>query len=614
MIAKTITSTNFSSLCEYLIGNREFEAKVLMANEVRFDTPKHMSEDFLYISNQRLSKTKCAQHFILSFPKFEEMDDHKAISIAQEFLKEVKITNSQYSIISHSGVKEHFHLHIACNLVNLDLNSINDSFMGVRCKKAAIAITKKYGLIEIKEKTLAYTNLDALNMQERTKAEIYFTCKELLKCVTDIDEFKIELNKVNIKLSTVGKKGSNDIIGLKFSSGIYNFKGSQVHRSLSLKGVIDQININKQELLKESTAENKETIKRGTSITDTLTGVEKAKAIVPDEYIKDANPKDIIKQEIIEAIKLFLTSSPTVQVFQDKLANKGIETVILKKQSSGIVKGILFKKNDVTFKGSELHREYSISNILKIISRNPYTNQKESLKIKPQQNNVIESNHKSTGKKTIEPLFKFKTHSDLHSRIADASSFLKYQADKTNAKSTLIETIQSFNLRGVSVIPVFQTIDSEKVLKTVLFKLISDDSSINPTLSLNQISSAFKVEEFKSLFQGPEQMGTEILDQEQTVPGIYFSYEPSLVEFFANESKSKITPEIKEFILNNNPQLETEISYCENLQSGSGGFNEYPTKSNHSLSKLFADYGGPAPTNQGVDDILFPQKRKKLRH
>lgn len=363
MIAKAIPSSSFANLTEYLFGNREDkdEAKILAVNAVRYDSPRNMANDFEFIRRQRPAKQKAAIHLILSFHKKDKIGTYEAIQIAEAFLKEMKINNTQYAIIEHSGVKEHKHLHIACNMVNLDIQAINESFIGLRCKKAAEKLTKQFGLIEVQEKSRESTNLEALNRKERAKAEIYFKTKELLPYVNSLDELKTYLKKEQIILTTIGKPGSLEIAGCRFTKEGFTFKGSQVHQSLSYTKILESIDSNKSLASNEIKYEPQINIPTGRKLID-----------VPDEYLPEEEPREKEKRKITKALSSLLTYVPSLLSLIKKLKQQGIDTEILYKKPSGTVQGICFKipGSDIVFKGSELSRKFSYSNIEKTLEEN----------------------------------------------------------------------------------------------------------------------------------------------------------------------------------------------------------------------------------------------------
>jgi hypothetical protein len=54
--------------------------------------------------------------------------------IANKYLKELGIINTQYAVSKHTD-KAHLHMHIVANMVNNEGKAITDSWIGLRGKK-----------------------------------------------------------------------------------------------------------------------------------------------------------------------------------------------------------------------------------------------------------------------------------------------------------------------------------------------------------------------------------------------------------------------------------------------------------------------------------------------
>ena len=104
-------------------------------------------------------------------------------------MQKLNITDTQFSITKHID-RRHAHLHIIANLVNNKGKAISDSYLGLRGKKIAQAITDEYKLTPALKKNLALTNLDALRGEDVRKYAIYQAIKEVLPQCRMVEELE----------------------------------------------------------------------------------------------------------------------------------------------------------------------------------------------------------------------------------------------------------------------------------------------------------------------------------------------------------------------------------------------------------------------------------------
>jgi hypothetical protein len=73
------------------------------------------------------------------FAKFlsrEVLSDEQLVKIAKEYLEQLKIVDTQYSITKHTDTR-HLHVHVLANMVNNEGEAISDSYIRLRGKKIA---------------------------------------------------------------------------------------------------------------------------------------------------------------------------------------------------------------------------------------------------------------------------------------------------------------------------------------------------------------------------------------------------------------------------------------------------------------------------------------------
>jgi len=221
MISKVVIGKTFYGACRYICMDKK-RAVVLEVEGVRDYDYKLMAKDFELQQSMRPSLTKAVFHGIISFYPGEKVEDKMMAEIAREYLAEMKITDTQFAIVKHID-KIHSHLHILANLVNNNGETIRDNWIGLKGKKVAQKLTKKYGLKEAISKDLSLVNLNALNEKEANRYIIYQAILDTIpRCwnLNDLKELlmkrKIELQEPHFLLSSILEKFTPALKGCFF--------------------------------------------------------------------------------------------------------------------------------------------------------------------------------------------------------------------------------------------------------------------------------------------------------------------------------------------------------------------------------------------------------------
>jgi hypothetical protein len=85
------------------------------------------------------------------------------------------------------------------------------------------------------------------------------------------------------------------------------------------------------------------------------------------ERLESLNEAEAVKYQIYEAISQSLPLSRTFEDLQSRLLKRGIETLYKYKGKTDEIQGISFKKGELYFKGSEIDRKFSYSNLQKVL-------------------------------------------------------------------------------------------------------------------------------------------------------------------------------------------------------------------------------------------------------
>jgi len=248
MISKPVPARSFYHTCNY-IANKP-GAEILIAEGVRSHDVKLMAEDFERQRQLHPSKELACFHGILSFYPGENPSDEIMTEIAGKYLQRLGITNTQYVASKHTD-KAHLHLHIVANMVNNEGNIISDSWIGLRGKKVAQALTKEYKLIPAIKKNLQFTHLESMNELEVGKYKIYMAIAENLPHCHTLEELEAQLRQQGIETLYKYKGQTQEKQGISFKTGEYSFKGSQVDRKFSLAGLRKALALQEREHLQE---------------------------------------------------------------------------------------------------------------------------------------------------------------------------------------------------------------------------------------------------------------------------------------------------------------------------------------------------------------------------
>jgi hypothetical protein len=244
MISKPVPADSFYHTCRYIC--QKPSAEVLAVEGVREHNYKVMAEDFIRQQQLRPSKAKACLHAILSFHPSEKPSNEIMVEIARKYLERLGVINTQFAIVKHTD-RAHPHLHIVANMVDNKGRAISDSWIGLRGKKVAQALTQEYNLVPAIQKDLAITHTEAMNEQEATRYRIYQAISENLPHCRTLEDLEKQLASQGIKVQYKYKGQTEEKQGISFKMGNARFKGSQIDRQYSLAGLQKTLDQQQQE-------------------------------------------------------------------------------------------------------------------------------------------------------------------------------------------------------------------------------------------------------------------------------------------------------------------------------------------------------------------------------
>jgi hypothetical protein len=251
--------------------------------------------------NPKLAKS--VGHIPLAYSKddVDRLTDEFMVKLAKEYMREMKIGNTQYIIVRHHD-REHPHCHIVFNRVSNDGKTVSDKNDHFRNEKVTKALKEKYGLTFGEGKEKVHTR--RLKEPDKTKYEIYHAVKSALKLAKNWSQFVSLLKKQNISLKFKYKGKTNEVQGISFNKGDYTFKGSEIDRSFSYSKLNQALTGNgqavEQHVQAKDTGWNTLIESVGTGIADVATGLGGLLDIQPSGSDYDPAQAEYLRQQAIE--------------------------------------------------------------------------------------------------------------------------------------------------------------------------------------------------------------------------------------------------------------------------------------------------------------------------
>lgn len=171
-------------------------------------------------------------HIALSYSPVDapKLTDEKMIQLAQEYMHEMKITDTQYIIVRHQD-REHPHVHIVFNRIGNNGKTISDRNDMYRNEQVCKKLKAKHGLYFAGGKEQVKQH--RLKEPDKSKYEIYTALKNEIGQSRNWQQLQERLAEMGITIQFKYKGQTDEIQGVSFSKGEYTFKGSEIDRSFS---------------------------------------------------------------------------------------------------------------------------------------------------------------------------------------------------------------------------------------------------------------------------------------------------------------------------------------------------------------------------------------------
>lgn len=227
--------------------NEEKDAKIVHKQLLMNSNPNDITKEFKFIQQFNPNCKKNTLSFVLS----PTIEDGKKIGIKElrkitkDFILLMNIEERQAIAFVHQD-KDHKHIHLYVNRIDFHGNAYNDSFIGKKAQKVAEKVAILNGL-----KTVKQVQKEKENSTKVIRKEIFnlhnncikqYKPKTFQEYIQWMKQFQIEIKPVISK--------ANQLQGFKYTYQKQEFKGSAVHRELSINKIALQI-YNKNKFLKE---------------------------------------------------------------------------------------------------------------------------------------------------------------------------------------------------------------------------------------------------------------------------------------------------------------------------------------------------------------------------
>ena len=228
----------------------EKKPEIVHSQYLAGDTPKEITQEFRTIQQQNHQCKKNTLSFVLSptIKNGKEMKNKELQEITQRFLKQMKLQENQAIAFVHRN-RKHVHIHLYVNRINFQGEAYKDNFIGKRSQQAAERVAKEMGLTTVRE--VQQQKLDKAKDMRMILKRIH---EKVIKEVRpkDFDQYIKAMEAYPIKvIPSINKQ--NQLQGFRFEFAGQNLKGSEVHRSMSMNKIAEQIGFNRNVVEKAKT-------------------------------------------------------------------------------------------------------------------------------------------------------------------------------------------------------------------------------------------------------------------------------------------------------------------------------------------------------------------------
>ncbi len=233
MIAKNIKAKSFAGCVKYVIKK---DAEVLLSEGVMDLNAKTMITSFELQQSVRPEIKSPVGHIPISFsPEDKErMTNDFMVKIAKEYMQFMGIKDTQYIIVRHHD-NPNEHIHIVYNRIDNNGKLISDKNDYRRNITSCKVLKDKYNLTYGENKFKV--KREKLQGSERIRHDIYHAVREEIVWCRKVEELQARLKSRGVVMEYKYRRGTNEPQGISFTKDNCTFKGSQIDRNFSYRGV-----------------------------------------------------------------------------------------------------------------------------------------------------------------------------------------------------------------------------------------------------------------------------------------------------------------------------------------------------------------------------------------
>ena len=240
MIGKSKTGKGFGGALRYCFEDKKHH-EILELNGLYGNQTNKLAWQFQAICDGNRRINTPVWHTSLSFPKEDNISKEKMREIAGKFLEKAGFSkdNNQYIIVAHNDT-EHKHIHIIANRVGYDGKAVSDSFCKSRTVKWSKELETDYKLTKVQEvaKTKEQSKpRDKVPIKEQTKIQLREAVDKAVKLpgVKTLQDLSQELNKSGIDMQVLKHSQTGKEYGVSFRLNDIAFKGSELGKKYAFK-------------------------------------------------------------------------------------------------------------------------------------------------------------------------------------------------------------------------------------------------------------------------------------------------------------------------------------------------------------------------------------------
>ena len=227
-------------------NNPEKEAELVYSDLIVGENAEEITEEFKAVQMLNQNCERNTLSFILSptVRDGENLSNRELGNLTKTFIQQMKLQERQAVAYVHRD-KEHTHVHLYVNRIDLNGRAYNDSFIGKQSQLAAERTARELGIQTVKD------------VQHQKNMELSQTRSEIQKAheqtigqerAKDLQTYINRMQEKQITVIPVINK-SKELQGFRFEYKGQSWKGSEVHRSMSASNLLKSINREKSVVL-----------------------------------------------------------------------------------------------------------------------------------------------------------------------------------------------------------------------------------------------------------------------------------------------------------------------------------------------------------------------------